>query len=171
MQAPGPYCGRYRLKFIVDSMHGSLARWLRILGHEVTYLKDADDPQILSKLSSGTVLLTSDLQLFRTACVRGLPAHLVKGEGLSDKLSRMALALGLSLEIDLDKSKCPTCGEGIRAIDKSTARDRIPPRTYSRYYEFWECTSPNCRKIYWQGAHWKRIRQTLDRAQSLRGKH
>jgi len=152
------------VRFVVDSMHGSLARWLRILGHDVAYLRDLDDRSILARVGAGSVLLTSDVQLFRRAIARGLSAHLVKGKSPSERLSRLAAALTIDLEVDLKRSRCPECGDVLRSIEKSAAGSRVPRMTYARYDDFWECTG--CRKVYWQGAHWKRIRQTLAKARS-----
>jgi len=35
------------VNFIVDGMLGKLARWLRIMGHDVTYSTKLDDPALL----------------------------------------------------------------------------------------------------------------------------
>ena len=35
------------MKFLLDSMLGKLARWLRMLGHDVTYTVKLDDSALL----------------------------------------------------------------------------------------------------------------------------
>jgi uncharacterized protein with PIN domain len=42
---------------------------------------------------------------------------------------------------------------------------RVPEGTLRRYQEFWVCTG--CGKAYWRGSHWKKINETLARAQEL----
>jgi uncharacterized protein with PIN domain len=51
----------------------------------------------------------------------------------------------------------------VRQIAKEEAGGRVEESTYRHYDEFWEC--PKCRQVYWQGAHWTRIRKTLEAAE------
>ncbi|NIU39448.1 hypothetical protein GWN65_05640, partial [Candidatus Bathyarchaeota archaeon] len=63
------------------------------------------------------------------------------------------------LQINLKTSRCSKCNTQIRSVRKDTIIDKIPKKTSTYYHEFWEC--PNCKQVYWQGAHWKRIEKTL----------
>jgi uncharacterized protein with PIN domain len=40
--------------------------------------------------------------------------------------------------------------------------------TLLHYGEFWLC--PNCGSVYWQGAHWTKIKQTLQKAKEQKEK-
>jgi uncharacterized protein with PIN domain len=39
----------------------------------------------------------------------------------------------------------------------------VEKNTFTYYDDFWKC--PKCGHIYWQGAHWGRIRATLEEAE------
>jgi len=59
-------------------------------------------------------------------------------------------------------SRCPKCNAKVKPISKEKAGHKVQKNTFTNYNEFWQC--PKCRQIYWQGAHWTKIRKTLDTA-------
>jgi uncharacterized protein with PIN domain len=81
-------------------------------------------------------------------------------------LAELARRYGIRLEIDMTVSRCPKCNATVKQIPKEKARGRVEESTFRYCNEFWEC--PRCHKVYWQGAHWTRIRKTLKAAESLR---
>ena len=154
------------LKFVVDGMLGSFARWLRLLGYEADYFKAASDDFLLERAAAeGATLLTRDVELLRRAKTHGLQACFVEGEDEAERLSNLASQFGLKLDVDEAMSRCPTCGSSLRRVDVDEIRDRVPKGTLKRYREFWVCTG--CGKAYWRGGHWKKINETLARARGL----
>ena len=105
------------------------------------------------------ILLTRDLQLFQQAIARTAEAFLIENTNESENLASLAKRFKFKLEINLKTSRCPKCNTQIQSVHKDSVTDRIPETTSTYYNEFWEC--PNCKQIYWQGAHWKRIENTL----------
>jgi uncharacterized protein with PIN domain len=157
------------LRFITDGMLGKLTRWLRMLGHDVTYFRSADDEKLVeSAKSEKRVLLTRDHKLYQQAVARGLDAVLVEATDEAEKLADLAGRFGFLLEIDLSVSRCPKCNAKIEAVPKGAVVDEIPEATSMHYDDFWKC--PGCGQVYWQGAHWKRIETTLEEAKSKLGR-
>ncbi len=151
------------LKFITDGMLGKLTRWLRILGHDVEYLKSDDDKKLIEKAKSEErILLTRDLKLYQQAIMHGIGAVLVNASTQSEKIADLARRFGFNIEIDVRVSRCPKCNTRIKHISKEMIIDEVPETTSTYYSEFWKC--PCCRQVYWQGAHWKRIKETLKEA-------
>lgn len=153
------------MKFVVDGMLGKLARWLRMLGHNVKYSNSMDDSQllVLAKNEHRT-LLTRDFELYQRAVARGFDAFYVEGGTEEERLAEVARRYGIRLEIDMSVSRCPKCNTTVRQISKEEVRGRVEESTFGYYDEFWEC--PKCRQVYWRGAHWTRIRKTLEAAES-----
>jgi hypothetical protein len=151
------------LRFLTDGMLGKLTRWLRMLGQDVEYMGSmADKTLIREAKKTNRVLLTRDLQLYRRAIARGAEAFLIESTNEAENLASLAKRFRFELEINLKVSRCPKCNTQIRSVQKASVIDRIPESTSTYYSEFWEC--PNCKQVYWQGAHWKRIRKTLEEA-------
>jgi uncharacterized protein with PIN domain len=135
-----------------------------MLGHDVIYSVAFEDSELLELAKrEERVLLTRDLELYKRAIGRGLDAYYVEGTTESERLSEVAKRYGFPLAIDMDRSHCPICNTKLQATKKEELKDELEKNTYTYYDKFWRC--PNCGQIYWQGAHWKQITQTLNQAQ------
>ena len=152
------------MKFLADGMLGKLTRWLRMLGHDVLYSVKLDDSELLELAKKeDRVLLTKDFELYKRAIGRGLDAYYVEGKTEAERLAEVAKRYGLHLTMDMDKSHCPICNTMLKAASKEQLKDELEENTFKFYDKFWKC--PNCGQVYWQGAHWKQIQQTLTQAQ------
>ena len=150
------------MRFVVDGMLGSLARWLRLLGYETDYFGGVPDDFLLKTIGSTEgILLTRDVELLNRARAAGFQAFLIAGENEEDRLRDFSNQLGLPLEANVALSRCPKCNGVLRRV-KPTEISRVPRGTLKRYKEFWICVS--CGKIYWKGRHWKNINTTLRKA-------
>ena len=151
------------LKFLADGMLGKLARWLRILGHDVTYFRSVDDKNLIkSAKSESRILLTRDQELVQQAINKGLNIFFVKGTENGEILADLANWFGFNLEIEISVSRCPKCNMSIRLVSKESVLQEIPELTALNYNEFWKCIG--CGQIYWKGGHWKLIKKTLEEA-------
>ncbi len=149
-------------------MLGGLARWLRMLGHNVVYEWQANDNHLLTLAGrEGMILLTRDEELHRRAVIRNLPALLVAGEREEERLAQVARTYHIPLKVDMAETKCPECGGDLREASKQEVADRVPPTSLKLYSDFWKCETPTCGKVYWRGSHWKQITQTLLEARKI----
>lgn len=114
------------MNFVIDAMLGKLARWLRIMGHDVKYSIHFDDAELLSvvRVEKG-VLLTRDLELYKQAITMGSEAYYVEGTTEPDRLAELAQRFNLPLEINLEKSRCPKCNAKIRLVNKKEIENRV----------------------------------------------
>lgn len=156
------------LKFITDGMLGKFTRWLRLLGFDVEYANDIEDKKLMAKAEKEKrILLTRDLELFQRANAHSVDTFLVEGKTEAERLACLAKKYEFPLDIDIKISRCPKCNTQIKAISKESVAKKIEEATFKYYSEFWQC--PNCGQIYWQGAHWKKIANTLDEAKKILG--
>jgi uncharacterized protein with PIN domain len=154
------------LKFVADGMLGKLTRWLRMLGQDVKYSNNLDDPQLLIiAKKERRILLTRDFELYQRAIARGVDAFCLEGPTGEEKLAELAKRYDIRLEIDMASSRCPKCNSTVKHASREEAEDKVERSTFTHYKEFWKC--PNCGQIYWQGAHWTRIRKTLSVAKEI----
>jgi uncharacterized protein with PIN domain len=152
------------LKFVADGMLGKLTRWLRMLGQDVVYSVKFNDAELLELAKKESrALLTRDFELYKRAISRGLDAFYVDDRTESGRLAQVSKRYGVTLAIYMDESHCPICNTPLKATPKEQLKEKLEKNTFTYYKEFWQCR--NCGQIYWQGAHWKQITNTLNQAQ------
>jgi uncharacterized protein with PIN domain len=140
-----------------------------VLGHDAKY-STADDSELLEiSKKEKRILLTRDLALYQQAAARGTEAYYVEGNTEPERLAELTKRFGIPLEIDLTRSRCPKCNTSLATAPKEEIAEQVKRNTLLHYDEFWRC--PNCSAVYWQGAHWTKIRATLEEAEEkLKGK-
>lgn len=144
-------------------MLGKLTRWLRMLGHDVKYSRKLVDNQLKTiAKKEERILLTKDLELYQQAKAERIDAYYLKKEKDYGKLAELARRYDFKLDIDISESRCPKCNTRVEPISKKEVSDRVKQKTFNYYSKFWEC--PKCKQIYWQGAHWKGIKEKLQKA-------
>ncbi len=154
------------MNFVLDGMLGKLARWLRMMGHDVKYSTSSDDAELLIiAKQEQRVLLTRDLALYQEAAAKNIEAYYVEGTNEADRLAELSSRFGIPLVIDLERSRCPKCGTKLISVSKKDIVSKVEKNTLLYYEEFWMC--PNCGSVYWQGAHWTKIRATLEEAKEI----
>ena len=151
------------MKFLVDGMLGKLARWLRLLGHNVEYSNRLNDAQLIAiAKKERRILLTRDLELYQQATAKGINAFYLEGKTEAERLANLAKRFHIVLSIDMAASRCTKCNVVVMPVLKENVAEKVEKSTFSNYEDFWEC--PKCGQIYWQGAHWTKIRKTLEAA-------
>ena len=155
------------MKFLADGMLGKLTRWLRMLGQDVEYSTQLSDDQLLAMAKTeNRVLLTKDFELYQRAITRGIDAFYVEGSNEAERLAELSKRYGVPLEMNMTESHCPRCNAKLNAATKEQVKEDVEKNTYLYYDKFWKC--PNCGHVYWQGAHWNQINNTLTQAQQKR---
>lgn len=153
-------------KFVADGMLGKISRWLRMLGYDVKYSTKFTDEELMKiAKTEGRILLTRDQELFKRADSQNTTTALVEGSSDPETLAKLASLFHLRLDIDVSVSRCPKCNEQIAPALREEVLGKVPEGTLKQYKDFWKC--PNCGQIYWQGSHWRRIRETLNSAKKL----
>lgn len=144
--------------FILDVHLGKLARILRMLGLDVLYRTDYDDPEIIRiALVENRIILTRDRRmLFNSSITHGHWLHSTNSEEqASEVLERFDLARQVRRFL-----RCPACNGLLQSVPKEEILDQLEPLTKKYYTEFYQC--PDCQKIYWKGTHYDRIVDKLN---------
>ena len=151
------------MNLILDGMLGKLTRWLRMMGHDAQYSATLNDAELMDIARyEKRVLLTRDLALCQQAITKGIEMYYVEGNTEPERLAELSARFGIPLTIYLEKAHCPKCNTKLASVPKEEISDKIEINTLLYYNEFWRC--PKCGSVYWQGAHWTKIRATLEEA-------
>jgi uncharacterized protein len=145
-----------RVRFAVDTMLGRLARWLRILGHDVAYGPHLHGPRLVAcAREEDRMILTRDTRLVR---LRHLPPYVfVTSDHFREQLRQVAAAVPLAR--DAAFSRCLDCNRELVALDRGAARARVPPYVFATQSQFWTCSG--CGRAYWPATHHAHVRHEL----------
>jgi uncharacterized protein with PIN domain len=148
------------MKFVADVMLGKLARWLRLLGHDVLYSNTFEDGEIVRLADAEErIILTRDTGLVERRLARNRVC-LIESTHWEAQLRQVAQSFALDLQIH-PWARCTVCNGQLSPVPKEALADRVPPATFQSQDHFLQCQE--CRRIYWRGTHWERMQQTLHR--------
>lgn len=145
-------------RFILDVHLGTLARRLRLVGVDTAYANDAADDVLVEQANAGRrVLLTQDRGLLRRRKL-WLGAYVRGGrpdEQFADVLDRFAPPLA-------PWTRCPACNGQLSPVRKADVEPLLRPGTRRTYQAFSRCQA--CGRVYWRGAHSKRLEAIVEAA-------
>jgi uncharacterized protein with PIN domain len=137
-------------------MLGRLARWLRILGHDVAYGPHLHgDGLVECARRDGRTIVTRDTTLVRA---RHLPPYVfVTSDHFREQLRQVAAAVPLARGAAF--TRCVECNHPLATIARDAVRERVPPYVFDTQHAFWTC--PDCHRLYWPATHQARMRAEL----------
>jgi len=145
--------------FILDVHLGALARRLRLAGVDTAYANDAGDDTLIEDANAGRrILLTQDRGLLRRRTL-WLGAYVYGArpdDQFADVLDRFTPPLA-------PWTRCPACNGLLSPVPKAAVEPMLQPGTRRTYQEFSRCGT--CGKVYWRGAHSKRLEALIASAQ------
>ena len=156
------------MQFIADVMLGRLAKWLRLLGYDTLFAGDmpvSDDDILMIAGEEGRTLITRDRELYRRAKGAGIPAYLLDETDVEHQLASLARAGLIELKDEPSTLICPRCNGRLTPVSKRDVEGLVPATVLDTHDQFWMCT--NCGQVYWEGTHWKRMRELIERVRAL----
>ena len=143
------------IKFILDVHLGKLAKYLRLFGFDTFYRKDYDDNEIIRlALSDKRIILTRDIDLLKNKLVTH--GYWVRSQIPMKQLNEVIQRFDLKNEFRVF-TRCIECNGLIDQVSKQEILPRLLPMTRRYYRKFFKCNE--CDRIYWQGSHYKRMKE------------
>jgi uncharacterized protein with PIN domain len=142
-------------------MLGKLTRFLRIFGYDTVYANDlidlyGIDPVPDEKLNefagkSKRIIITKDLPFYNMIRKKAI---LLEGEGIYNYLNQLKSHLKLEYEFKIKNARCSVCNSIIKKVcNKNSIKKLVKNETFKNYDDFYQCESPNCQKVFWNGPH------------------
>lgn len=146
------------MRFAADCMLGTLAKWLLILGHDVTYVRDIEDAALVALAArEKRTILTCDRRLVLR---RGASDHvLVRSHDLEEQLAQVLRERGLSVRRARLLGRCLRCNAPTDPVQRDEVRGRVPVYVFRTQIRFTRC--PRCGRLFWRASHVTRMLERL----------
>lgn len=145
-------------RFIADVHLGRLAAYLRMLGFDTAYEKDAEDLYLVRRSrEEGRTVLTRDRGVLKhSAVMYGYWLRQTEAEGqLAEIVNRFDLA-GLTHPF----SRCMACNQLLKPVSRAEVSALVPPRVLEWCNDYRQCAG--CGRVYWEGSHARRMRNLIE---------
>ncbi len=136
-----------------------MARKLRILGFDALYWRGGNlGGAMEAARSEGRVLLTRSRKTRGKA--EGLRMVVVEANDPKEQFREIVQNLSLGAQGEKFFRRCLLCNEELRLLEREEAEGRVPDFILRAYKVFHAC--PRCRRIYWPGTHYEKMKQEMD---------
>jgi len=146
------------LKFAADVHLGKLVKLTRLCGFDTYYRKDIIDKDLITlALYEARIILTRDKGLLKNKQVTH--GYWIRSQNPDKQLTEIINRFDLKDQINLF-TRCMECNGILSGVPKEDILDRLLPKTRQYYHDFKICG--DCRRIYWEGSHYDRMRRHLE---------
>ncbi|HEX8248675.1 MAG TPA: Mut7-C RNAse domain-containing protein [Pyrinomonadaceae bacterium] len=146
------------IKFFADVMTARVVRWLRAIGIDTVWEDAISDRDLVKRaIEEKRFILTLDKPLMEEWRVDNV--LLLQSENPPEQFQQIIE------HFDIKKPKefftrCLVCNTPFRRASAEEILAAAPPDVRKNQETFDYC--PNCKKVYWQGSHTKRMRQAIE---------
>jgi uncharacterized protein with PIN domain len=144
------------MKFVADKMLGRLAKWLRVIGQDVTYGPHLSGYGLIrAARREERLILTRN----RNIAQKHPPDYiLIRSDRFREQLKEVVEACRID-PFERPFSRCIECNSLLQPISKDSVREKVPPYVFSTQESFSLC--PKCRRIYWPATHQQKMLEEL----------
>ena len=139
-------------QFIIDTMLGKLAKWLRVMSYDAHYQSYYKDGELAQFIKDGRVLLSRDRKVIK----KYKNSFFIKSDNVFNQLLEIRENGYIKKRDVICFLRCLICNTLLEKIQLEKARERIPEYIYNqsdKHIKF--CRS--CGRYFWPGSHKKRM--------------
>lgn len=146
------------MKFAADVHLGKLARLLRMMGFDTAYDPSFTPPRLRNICrEEDRVLLSRSSALAQKDHTASL---LINDEDPYVQLRQVLTRFDLKNEVR-PFSRCLICNGLLEKTEKENLLAALQENTARFFNDFWQCRE--CKRIYWKGSHYEKMRRTIER--------
>jgi uncharacterized protein len=144
-------------RFVLDGHLGRLAAYLRALGFDVAWDRDADDETIARiGRDEDRVVLTRDVGLLKRSAVRH--GRFVRATAPREQVAEIVRVFRLA-DRTAPFTRCLRCNSPLADATRDDVRDLVPSSVLERFDRFRVC--PSCGRAFWRGTHHDHLASVL----------
>ena len=145
------------MRFLVDSMAGKLARYLRLLGFDAEYHREGDIKSLVRKArEEKRIVLTRNTAILD---FKGkIDFFFLPTEKTDEQVRAVLKHFKLKDKID-PFTRCLECNTPLEKVFREKVKGLVPFHVYRVHQEFYYC--PGCKRIYRRGTHREKLEEKI----------
>ena len=144
------------MRFVVDSMLGKMAKWLRVLGFDAYYQRYYPSGKIATLVGEDRILLTRNRSMVKNFC----GALFVESDHVGEQLKDVNKKISLFTNQDMMFSRCILCNALLEDPKIELQEVNIPDYVLYKHSQGYKIC-PSCNRYYWPGSHRERMVRQL----------
>lgn len=145
-------------RFFADVNVARLVRWLRAVGIDTVWEDAIADKDLVRRaIREKRFVLTLDKKLKKEWRVGNV--LLLESDKPLEQFAQIVRHFDLKLPDKLF-TRCLVCNTVLQAANAEEIEANVPPGAREIHEEFYRC--PNCRRVYWEGSHTRRMRAVIE---------
>ena len=149
--------------FIADVHLGKLVKTLRLLGFDTAFNQEWDDETIIARSNEKQrMILTRDLELLKHGDTNW--GYWVRATNPDKQIEELFERFQLTEHLH-PFTRCMECNGILQQTDLESIKELVPPKVQEWHSTYWQCS--NCEQVYWQGSHFKKLKQKVERLKNL----
>lgn len=144
------------VKFAADRMLGRLAKWLRVMGQDVSYGRHLSGHGLIhAARQENRIILTRDGHL---RLMQPPEFVYIESNDFREQLRQVVRRFDLKCAANLF-TRCLSCNSLLQAVPRDSIKDKVPQYVFLTQGKFFCC--PGCCRIYWPATHHQKMVQEL----------
>ena len=144
-------------RFVAEPMLGKLAKWLRVMGYDVTYQRSYREEDLERFMAEGRRLLSRRLKA--RASIPGV--ILIRSDHVGEQLKELETLGYLKFDRSRFFTRCLTCNVTLKEADPEVARSSLPDYVLHENPSRILCC-PDCNRFFWSGTHREKMLKQLE---------
>ena len=140
------------VSFLIDSMLGRLAKWLRVMGYDTHYQPVYTTEDLEKLISSGRLFITKNESYHKVH----KPSILIISNKVKDQLHEVKNKGNLPLSLKKGFSRCLLCNIKLVSVTTGNASGHIPEYILTQNTKG-VSYCPACLRYFWPGSHRKKM--------------
>ena len=141
-------------RFVVDTMLGKMAKWLRVLGFDTRSEHLTQHEQVDSYAANGFLVVTRN----RSWCEHPGVLCVTDNDPMRQLREVIMQASVTPNEVQFLK-RCILCNDLLNQLPREEAFGLVPDYVFETHSTFFRC--PSCQRIFWPGSHPGRMLKRL----------
>lgn len=153
------------IRFVTDAMLGKLTKWLRMIGVDTLYYRDAPNDNLVKlAIEENRQILTRKTSLKNRRDIKNQLLFISDNNPMK-QFKEVTEHYHIKIEAHKIFTICLICNQRLNELSADRAKDKVPDYIANTVKIFSIC--PSCKRVFWKGTHYENMLKQIDQCIGL----